>query len=156
MAGLVNHDKFYETVVSKRADESCKCWWPTWAEDGALKNTERVRAADRSVDITKWNEASRTFTVETGGPMDARVATFYYPYWKASVNGTPVDIRKDEFGAILIPIPEVSSVVDLNFDEPPVYSVAFFISLISFSAFVISIAVVCFVGFAGRSRREAQ
>lgn len=144
MAGLAPRDKYYESVVSKRSEESCKCWWPTWAEKAAFDNAEKVSAYDREVNITAWNKISRSFNVSAGNPTEVRVATFYYPYWKATVNGKAVELSKDENGALLVPVPADAASVNIYFEEPGFYRVAAYLSIMAFGAFLVMICVAAF------------
>lgn len=50
--------------------------------------------------------------------MNARVSTFYYPVWKARVNGQRIEISIDERGVILVPISADKFYLELIFDEP--------------------------------------
>src|SRR5690606_2103006 len=71
-------------------------WWAIWSKEDALKIKEKVLSGGRAVEIADWNPEQRSFTVEAGAPVSARIATFYYPRWKAEVNGRPVEPEKDE------------------------------------------------------------
>ena len=106
-------------------------WWPVWADEGAFEKRELVIAGDRSVDVSKWESLDRTFTVQEGESGKVRVATFYYPHWKATVNDFPTTIEPDQEGAILIPTPAEYSKIRLSFEEPGPYKIAKGVSLVT-------------------------
>ena len=129
MAGQLTREKFYELVVDKIPDEACSCWWPIWGDRKALEDPERAEVSNRKVVISSWKRESRAFSVGDGAQGDLRIATFYYPYWKATVNAHTVQIKTDESGAILIPIGREAADVHLYFEEPTINKVALYISL---------------------------
>lgn len=104
-------------------------WWAVWSKPDALKIREKVLAENRESAITDWKPEQRTFTVEAGTPVDARIATFYYPHWKAEVNGVAVPVRQDAQGVIIIPLPSEKANVNLYFQEPPLNKIASVISI---------------------------
>ena len=105
-----------------------KGWWPIWAKEKAFDNTERVIAASRKVDITNWTPESKEFVVQPGQPVSVGVQTFYYPRWKATVNGRASEIGMDENGAITIPVSGEVSRVHLYFEEPLIIKGSYVVS----------------------------
>ncbi len=105
-------------------------WWSIWSKPEALEVKEKVNAESRRSSVTNWQAESRSFNVESGTPTVARVATFYYPRWQATVNGAKIEIEKDANGAILIPLPAERAEVKLIFQETMVSRLASLISLI--------------------------
>jgi uncharacterized membrane protein len=93
-------------------------WWTIWTRKAAFDNKEKVSANERKTEIRNWTATDREFQIGEGTAKEARVATFYHPNWKATVNNIPTQIKSDENGAILIPIPTAKSSVKLNFVEP--------------------------------------
>jgi hypothetical protein len=128
-AAPLTREKFYEMVVNKREEEACTCWWPTWAERGALENHEHITASDRSVNILTWKGDSRSFIVDKGLPSTAQLATFYYPYWKATINGVPAPVEKDANGAMSIALPPDRAEVNVFFEEPAPLLAAKYLSI---------------------------
>ncbi len=127
-AGPLTRERFFEKVVDKRTDEGCACWWPTAARKEAFENTEQVFAENRRIDIARWEPEDRVFTVYDGAPTDVRVATFYYPYWKATVNDRPTEVRMDNNGAIVIPVQAGGARVRLSFEEPYINRIMLYLS----------------------------
>jgi uncharacterized membrane protein len=103
-------------------------WWPVWAKESALAHKERVSIAGRDVNIGSWETTDRKFAVSAGEGGAARVGTFYYPHWKASVNNLPVQISPDEDGLISLPLPPENASVRVYFEEPPINRAAFYAS----------------------------
>jgi hypothetical protein len=109
----------FDEVEKEVAEEPMfEGWWPTSARPIALENPKLADAATRDVDIIKWEAIDRAFTVQEGNAGNLRVATFYYPHWKATINDAPVRVEHDEGGAILLPLAGDYSKVHLTFEEP--------------------------------------
>jgi hypothetical protein len=103
-------------------------WWPVWARERALEIRAPVIAGDRNVEIFEWQAMQRRFAVSEGPPTSVRVATFYYPHWKASVNGVTALVEHDEDGVIRVPVGGGYSDVVLAFEEPPINIFALWVS----------------------------
>lgn len=104
-------------------------WWTIWTRKPAFDNKEKVTVENRNVQINNWTATDREFQISEGSPGEARIATFYHPNWKANVNGGDVEIKRDENGAILIPLPKEKSNVKLTFVEPQSVQVGGWIAL---------------------------
>ncbi len=131
---------FEQKVVDMYNEEGCDCWWPIWAKRDAFSQPERLFAGLRNPVIEEWSNESRNFMVPPGEPDKVRVATFFHPHWRATVNGEPVPVESDINGAILIPLPETAANVHLTFEEPPFLSVWKILSLITWLSFAVSLA----------------
>jgi hypothetical protein len=75
-----------------------------------------------------------------GQPDDVRVATFYYPYWHAAVNGSFADVGRDENGVITIPVGAGAAQVDLRFEEPPASKALLWLSTATWFGLIVSLA----------------
>ena len=94
-------------------------WWTNWTRKQAFEIKEKVTAADdRAVEIENWTATDRRFRIEGGTAGEARVAVFYHPNWRASVDGAPVEVKPDENGALLVPVGAQRAAVRLEFVEP--------------------------------------
>jgi hypothetical protein len=111
----------FDTVMQTKAAPSSPAWWPIWAHERALDVSQKVIAGGRSVQIESWRNNSRRFSIAEGPATNARVATFYYPYWRARVNGSPAEVSNDENGALTLPIGSNAAYVQLEFHEPEIY-----------------------------------
>jgi hypothetical protein len=87
----------------------------------------------RTLRITDWRDTERTFEVEAGGPTDARLATFYYPYWVATANNKPLPTTPAADGSLVISLPEEKTTVNVSFREPLRTKAAGIISIISWT-----------------------
>lgn len=135
MAAFIIKQASYVTPADFRAQianiaevPSYEGWWPVWAKESALANKERVSAVGRDLNIESWAATERKFTVGTGDAAPARIGTFYYPYWKAAVNNSPVGLSPDADGLISIPLPAETAAVRLYFEEPLINRAAFYAS----------------------------
>ena len=129
----VSRENLAATMEKIDQEKGCSCWWPTWAEETAFGNPERVAAGSRAVEISEWKAETRSFAIEAGTEPNARIATFYYPHWKAEVNGIPTEVQKAADGTITIPLDQQASHVHLFFEEPYFLSAANAISLITWA-----------------------
>lgn len=126
----IARDKFQTQMQALPAERNNTFWWSIWSNEHALKNKEKVLAEGRPASITEWQPEVRTFFLVEGAPVNVRIATFYYPYWKAEVNGRRVEVGMDDNGAILIPLSAERSSVKLFFEEPPKVKFAVLVSLL--------------------------
>jgi len=130
-------DIFEQKVKGMNDDEGCDCWWPIWAKREAFDNTKQADTGMRGASVEEWTSRSRAFSVPAGQPGDLRVATFFHPYWKSTVNGIAVPVQHDDNGAILIPLPTEAAEVHLYFQEPPYLSAAKIISFLAWAVLAI-------------------
>jgi len=69
------------------------------------------------IDMHAWGPANRKFNVISDGALLA-IRTFYFPGWKAWVDGAEVPIGvQDKTGAILIDVPAGKHSVELKFTD---------------------------------------
>ena len=115
-------------------------WWSIWSKPDALKITEKVVTGNRQSTVTNWKPEERDFTIKAGEQGFARVATFWYPRWRAEVNGTLVEVSHDDNGAILIPIPAQEATVRLWFQEPAAITLAAVLSMLTWLLLILSLA----------------
>lgn len=124
------------------ASEGFTFWWTIWTRKEALEVREKVKASDRSVDVSVWEPTERTFEIAAGTePIEARVAVFYLPNWKATVNEKAVEPRLDPNGACLVDIPAEGGTVSLRFVESRQVQVASAVSLFTWSLLLLVIVV---------------
>lgn len=127
----LTEERFTEKVAGMNAEEACSCWWPVWARSHALTTTEKAAAGSRVVSKGEWANGSRSVVVENGEPTDLRMATFYHPYWKATVNGLETTVSHDEMGAITVALPEERATIELTFREPTLLSLTKGLSILT-------------------------
>ena len=115
----VPRSEFAKAVETLDEVPACDCWWPIWASSDALKYTDRNGATSRAVEISQWEPTNRRLILGQGSEGELVVGTFYYPYWRASVDGSPVDVTNNAEGLIAIQIPNSDNTeVVLEFREP--------------------------------------
>ena len=119
-------------------------WWPAWAKSDAFENRGPVTASDRDVEILEWAAQERRFILADGAAGDVRVATFFYPYWHAAADGRDLEVRSDQTGAIILPVPEGRAEIDLRFEEPLHYTAAAYLSVITW-LLMLGLAVGLFI-----------
>jgi len=65
----------------------------------------------------------RMIVLGAGVGTEVRIATFYYPFWKATVNGNSAEVERLDDGTIGVSIPPGAAGIRLYF-EPPAYETA--------------------------------
>jgi hypothetical protein len=128
---VFNRTDFAAETEGLSERKGCSCWWPSWADRRAFEQRERVAAGNRRVKILEWEGESRFFEVAAGDPVTIRIATFYYPHWRASVDGRPVEIDRTETGLISIPIPEQTVAVRIYFQESRLVTTAYYFAALT-------------------------
>ncbi len=135
-------ERFNKEVGELTSTLGCNCWWPTGAENSALEVKEPVTTGGRTFAISEWENTERRFNVQPGEATNARIATFYYQYWKAEVNGAPVEVGMNDDGTISIPLPAEDATVRLYFSEPAFLDVAKGISLLAWLSMFAAMVVI--------------
>jgi len=141
----------FETIVGSLADapQNCDCWLPVWAKPAAMDKPEKVAANGREVSGLAWDRKERNFTIAAGEPAKVRLATFYYPLWRATVNGQPVKTSPAEDGALTFDAPAEEAKVNVKFYESAPVRYGQTVSLICWSMLL---AFMLMLAAAGRLR----
>lgn len=116
-ASFIEKDKIQDWIQTTEEDKGFTFWWTPWARKEIFDVRDRVLAGNRNVEIQKWTATERKFQIAAGNATEARVAIFYHPNWKATVNDIPVEIKSGADGAIFVPVFEQSSFVQISFQE---------------------------------------
>lgn len=135
----LNKNVFAEEIKDLQTRRGCECWQTMWAQNTAFNRSEKVFTENRSLTIIEWGSEFRKFKVGSGTKQIIRLATFYYPYWNAEINGQPIKIEKDADGSILIPIGDEESEIVLTFQEPLMLQLGLAISLLTWLILLSSI-----------------
>ncbi len=138
----VPRERIQEIVDTLNEKAGCECWWPIWAKPGAMKEAEPVVAGTREVKIESWEAGDRRFTIETGESTSARIATFYYPYWKAEINGQEIAPNLADDGAMTIPLSAERSDVRLYFAEPAKVTVSRYLSASALAVWLLAFTAI--------------
>ncbi len=129
-------DYFVPIVERWKSVRSNPCWWTVWSKPSQVKRElidsaglgARVLIGNRNVEIEKWESTERVFQINEGESGTFFVETFYYPHWKATVNGQAVEVSPNENGLISLPVPAEKSEVKVYFQEPQFVIAAFYTS----------------------------
>ncbi len=124
-------DNFNSAVGTAPNQSSFDCWWTIWAKSAATGTREKVVVGNRKVEISTWDKNLKEFTIEKGDETSARVAFYYYPHWKASINNELLNVQPSADGAILIQIPQDAVKISLRFEEPKFVKACQIISLLA-------------------------
>ncbi len=110
---------------------SYECWWTIWSKKEGVGFPRKVSVEDRSAQIIAWQPMEREIIFSAGNPTTARIATFYYPHWRATVNGQPTELQLDDNGVMLVPLPAETAAVRIWFQEPETTRIFSYVSLFS-------------------------
>lgn len=131
----LSREKFEAKVNDLPEAVSYECWWTVWAQPKALETKEKVSIQSRETNIISWKAEERVFEISEGAGGAARIGTFFYPHWQATINNKSVSLEKDENGAMLIPISNEKSLVRVYFQEPLQVRAASIFSLLTWLLF---------------------
>jgi hypothetical protein len=107
------------------------------AMDGLGRDDPLVFSADGLTEVKNWGAADRSFLVDSARGTKLRVKTFYFPGWRARVDGKEVPLRAQEgTGAILIDVPPGRHDVRLEFTDTPLRAIGEALSLLTLAAFI--------------------
>jgi uncharacterized membrane protein YfhO len=86
-------------------------------------------------EVLEWKTEKRIIKIQASTSIQFRIGTFFYPGWKAYLNGTEISIQTENgTGAMLIDIPQGDHMLELKFVDTPVRYYGKLISLLSFLA----------------------
>ncbi len=97
-----------------------------------------VEAPGREVQVTEWSVKHREFQLGAGALTEARLRTFYYPYWKATAEGKQLATSPADDGALLVSVPPTATTVRVEFVEPTSTYIAGAFSIIGLLAIALS------------------
>jgi len=74
------------------------------------------RSAGCRASVDTWDQAERLFAVQSDGPCEVALRTYYFPGWKAESGESPLDVRADpQGGGLLVAVPAGASQVRVWF-----------------------------------------
>jgi hypothetical protein len=129
-ASFIPRKTFDSMVANISTSRSLAAWLPIWARVQTRPMKGDVEIGGRPYSITRWEDCDRSFRVEGGQALEARLRTFYYPHWVATANGRTLETSADEDGALMVSIPPGDVSVGLQFREPVRVAVSSAVSLI--------------------------
>jgi uncharacterized membrane protein YfhO len=72
-------------------------------------------------EILAWKSVTRAIKTDTKKDSLLRIRTFYFPGWKAYIDGIQTEIRKEnDSGAMLVTVPGGMHTLELKFRDTPV------------------------------------
>jgi hypothetical protein len=128
-APFIAKDDINSRMQKIETDKGFTFWWTIWTRKEIFNNKERITAENRSVDVDQWAATQKEFRISDGNSQYARVALFYHPDWKATVNNVPAETKPDENGALLVSIPQEAAEVKVSFQEPVQVRIGRWVSL---------------------------
>jgi hypothetical protein len=134
---FLDHDSFNAIVQESKTSTSLEEWLPRWTTLAAVKRLEKekaseVSAAGRSVSIQSWQSENRKFIVGNGDKTDARLRTFFYPYWQLrTAEGNILATRPDADGVLLAEIPAGRQTIEMSFVRPRHQTLANILSIVA-------------------------
>ncbi|MEK7723093.1 MAG: 6-pyruvoyl-tetrahydropterin synthase-related protein [Acidobacteriota bacterium] len=150
-ASFIPQDQFNESIAKLESKDSYPCWWAIWSKSEAFKEKTKVLAKDRQIEIQDWNLQEKRFQISAGEAQNLRLALFYYPYWKATVNEKMIELKPAADGTILLPIENEKTDVRVWFEEPAKIKNITLLSM--FSWFILFLSALIF-GFRERNKKR--
>jgi hypothetical protein len=84
------------------------------------------------VSIQSWQSENRKFIVGNGDKTDARLRTFFYPYWQLrTAEGNILATRPDADGVLLAEIPAGRQTIEMSFVRPRHQALANILSIVA-------------------------
>ncbi len=154
-AMVAPHLEFNARISKLDRTESFPCWWTIWSKKEAFENKEKVTITNRNITILEWTATNRKFQITEGNGAEARIATMYYPHWKAKVNEIPIEVKMAADGTILIPLNAEQSTVYLWFEEPKQIQIASNIALFTWLILGLSFVSVIFLQYFHQKQQKS-
>jgi hypothetical protein len=120
--------EFDKQLVNLSNEKSFDCWWMIWMKPDAFTIKDRAVSEKRAVNTEIWNTLEKRVKVSKGETDFLQIAVFYFPHWKAFVNGQAVEIKPNESGLISISMPPDESSVLIYFQEPLQFVISLYIA----------------------------
>jgi hypothetical protein len=121
---------------------------PIWVNQGHIDKSDDIKQhvviqeGEGTAEVVAWKSAERVVTVTARKPLALSIGTFYFPGWKAYVDGVPTKIKIEKnVGTMLINIPKGTHTVLVKFEDTPVRYYSKVISLVS----LLSLIVLLFI-----------
>lgn len=95
-----------------------------------------------SIGISEIKDESLSATINANQTLPLTISTFYYPNWKASVDGTTVPVSSDRYGRIVLSVPKGTHQIQLHFGYNTTEIVGIMISV---AGIVVYIAALFFL-----------
>lgn len=90
-----------------------------------------IISGDADVEIEQWRSQARKLKVEAREPSVVRLRTYYYPAWKLSVNGRPVEIERPSDGTMQVRVDPGQSDIVLQYTGTPMLRLGLIGSVLS-------------------------
>lgn len=122
----VEFSQMTENIGARKNNEE---WLTNWADKKTSENAEIV---SRKFNAAVRSATERIYEFSGDGETAVRLPLFYYPHWRAEINGKPEEIKISGDGAVLLEIPRGEAYVKLEFVEPLIVKLSVFVSLFAF------------------------
>jgi len=149
-----NKERIDKLVVDCRGAVSFKDWLPIWAKEllQVEKMSDRLKSESRQASISSWEPEHRTINIAGGNEEEIQLRTYYYPLWRATLNGKALQTFPSPDGLLRIKTPSESGTIDVVFTEPRRVVIA---SVISAASWIVAVALL-FLGTWRSSRRSTR
>lgn len=133
-----------ETVTTA---DSCDCWLPVWVT-GEMSQVKRSSKEISSELISASSGGLiRTYSIGENREGEVVLPLFYYPHWRISSAGRSFGSRPDAHGFLSFDSDGHSSIVTVEFVEPQLVRIAYFVSAATWGVFLLTIVVFAFWRF---------
>jgi len=112
---------------------------PVWVDQEMIDKSEDIKQravvheGEGCAEVIIWKSAERVIEIDALTQITLRIKTFYFPGWKAYVDGAEKQIKTEEdIGAMIINVPEGKHMLILRFEDTPVRYYSKLVSMVSF------------------------
>ncbi|MGD9562379.1 MAG: 6-pyruvoyl-tetrahydropterin synthase-related protein [Pyrinomonadaceae bacterium] len=95
---------------------SYECWLAVWARKAAFADDRYTN--DPSATTEQWDDHEKRIEFGPNHLPEVRLRLFYYPLWRAEVDGRPADVFPDKNGALTVKLPDGPVRGKVFFQEP--------------------------------------
>jgi uncharacterized membrane protein len=128
---LSNRAEFNQKVEWLNGSKTNQDFLPVWAKGQVRSMNSEIEAPNRAVTVLEWSAERKIFSLEAGQGTDVRLKTYYYPYWLASANATPLVTTPADDGALMVRVPSEKTMVEVRFTEPLSSYIAATVSIVA-------------------------
>jgi hypothetical protein len=155
MRGAILSDRaeFNQKVEWLKGSKTNQDFLPVWAKGQVRSMNSEVEAPNREVTVLEWSAERKIFSLEAGQGTDVRLKTYYYPYWLASANSTPLVTTPADDGALMVRVPSEKTTIEVKFTEPLSSYIAGSVSIVTLLMIVSLLVFAVMANFVGASLR---
>ena len=133
---LERNDEYYQTRPNfiDGTNSMGNVFNTIWIKGDFVRKKEKISnlGKELKVEIKEVKSTRYKFNISSNKDFPLVLNTAYFPGWDVLINKKQVDIAPSENGLISFTLPKGKNLVEVSFNDTPIRSIAFLISIISF------------------------